>query len=606
MKTPTAAFSVCVLSVFLQPAVGEVLHVNAGLASGGNHGASWSDAFQGPTGLQAALTAAVAGDEIWVAQGTYRTGEAGVNPLVSFQLKDGVAVLGGFAGGETSSTQRDPASRVCVLTGDVLGDDLTSPNTGRWENAYHVVRATAVGSATVLDGFTVEGGYARSRPGGLFPDVSRGSGVLLESAASPVIRGCRFTRNSVQGMGAGIVAQGGTPVIEWCVFEQNMAPVGPGIAVSFGAQATIRGCRFVDTASATMNSVRGAGVSVGVNGGVTPGLSPAAAVIEDCRFSISLNPAHAGSGLGVYIGAGEADIRRCTFIRNSSAGSGGAITCDATARVDRCVFIGNEGTADGGAAIYGHGGNISIANSRFCGNDRAGFSSVTMIHAGPGTANPGSITLANCTFFDNGNTNASHRVFQPINSTISVRNCIVWGNRSSLGTASALGQTLSGGTLQIDRCNIEAYSGAFGGTSTISADPLFENAAGIDGLTGTEDDDLRLNAGSPCIDRGDNAHLPSGIDFDLSGSARRRDDPATADTGPGPAPVVDLGAFEFVPPCPGDLNGDGAVNTADLALMLGVFGTAATPGQPADIDGSGFIDTADLALFLGVFGLGCP
>ena len=55
------------------------------------------------------------------------------------------------------------------------------------------------------------------------------------------------------------------------------------------------------------------------------------------------------------------------------------------------------------------------------------------------------------------------------------------------------------------------------------------------------------------------------------------------------------------PSCPVDLDGSGAVDASDLAVLLGAWGTAG----PADLDGSGQVDAPDLAVLLGAWGP-CP
>ena len=45
---------------------------------------------------------------------------------------------------------------------------------------------------------------------------------------------------------------------------------------------------------------------------------------------------------------------------------------------------------------------------------------------------------------------------------------------------------------------------------------------------------------------------------------------------------------------PGDLNGDGKVNGADIAILLAAWGGTG----PADLDHSGIVDGADLAILL--------
>jgi hypothetical protein len=53
-------------------------------------------------------------------------------------------------------------------------------------------------------------------------------------------------------------------------------------------------------------------------------------------------------------------------------------------------------------------------------------------------------------------------------------------------------------------------------------------------------------------------------------------------------------------PCPADLNGDGQVDAADLAILLGSWGPC--PDCNADFDLDDFVDAADLAVLLGEWG----
>ena len=52
--------------------------------------------------------------------------------------------------------------------------------------------------------------------------------------------------------------------------------------------------------------------------------------------------------------------------------------------------------------------------------------------------------------------------------------------------------------------------------------------------------------------------------------------------------------------CPADITGDGVVDSADLAQLLGAWGV--NPGHPADFTGDGVVDSADLAQLLGAWG----
>ncbi len=58
------------------------------------------------------------------------------------------------------------------------------------------------------------------------------------------------------------------------------------------------------------------------------------------------------------------------------------------------------------------------------------------------------------------------------------------------------------------------------------------------------------------------------------------------------------------PACPGDTNGDGLTNGADLSVLLGQFGDPVPPGTVADFNGDGEVNGADLSVLLSNFGCG--
>jgi hypothetical protein len=61
---------------------------------------------------------------------------------------------------------------------------------------------------------------------------------------------------------------------------------------------------------------------------------------------------------------------------------------------------------------------------------------------------------------------------------------------------------------------------------------------------------------------------------------------------------MDSATIELTPSNPADINGDGAVNGADLAMLLGNWGGSGA----GDLDGNGFVNGADLATLLGNWG----
>jgi hypothetical protein len=91
-----------------------VIYVNAA-ATGANNGTSWANAY---TSLQTAVGTGGAGDELWVAAATYKPTPT-TDRTISFALKNGLGVYGGFNGTETMRSQRNPAVNVTTLSGDI-------------------------------------------------------------------------------------------------------------------------------------------------------------------------------------------------------------------------------------------------------------------------------------------------------------------------------------------------------------------------------------------------------------------------------------------------------------------------------------------------------
>jgi hypothetical protein len=68
-------------------------------------------------------------------------------------------------------------------------------------------------------------------------------------------------------------------------------------------------------------------------------------------------------------------------------------------------------------------------------------------------------------------------------------------------------------------------------------------------------------------------------------------------------PDGDWGAtIELLAPCAADLDGNGNVNAADLAVLLGGWGSTGVVGTPGDLDCNGSVDASDLAVLLGAWG----
>lgn len=648
LATWRAVFGVT-LTAMLIPGVpasgGSTIFVNDDAPAGGS-GQSWATAYRY---LQDALTAASnsggAVTEIWVAAGTYRPDRSEANPdgtgirSAAFSLVNGVALRGGFAGHEDPSTF-DLASRVfegnpSILSGDLAGDD--GPDFVHYdENSYHVVSSAHTSSGAILDGFTISGGNANyyvfqdttayggglylfnasptlihctfranRASGGASLSAHTGGGGLHVTNGSPALSHCTFSGNTVDNrydQGGGMFALGGNPTLEHCTFDANSAKGyttrGGGLVVSSGA-ATLTACTFRGNVNEGQNSYGGGMYAASSNivlnqclfeeniapeagGGLfTDGGSVA---LTECVFSknraTSTIPygtglAGIGDGAGMYTyGSSSLTLTGCSFVENVATGWGAGLNIyESSPTLLNCVFRGNVSTLESGGGLLLREAHPTVINCAFVGN---------WAYDGGGLANEwGSMPLLiNCTFAANGGSNGC-AMNSNGGSIPTLRNCIVWGNNSNP---------------QIRRGGNATYSciqGGWPGEGNIDVDPRLVSAAA---------GDVRLGAGSPCIDAGNNAFVPAGILVDLAGLSRLYDDPAVADC-PwlpgmcGTAPIVDMGAFESVmaPPTitqqpPGQTVCEGEM----LTLTVAATGTGTLTYQWQK-DGEDLVDGAQIS-----------
>lgn len=362
---------------------------------GAGHGGSWAS----PMALQAAL-ASDACTEIWVRKGLYKpVVPANVaNPTVaerklSFALRPGVRVYGGFAGHEGLRDRRDPQAHRSVLSGDLDNDDTTDAegivadaDGVRHGNSYHVVTldgGSAHGPltrATVLDGVVITAGRAN---GTSTDRLDRGGGLLCSAVntgqeCSPVLRDVVFSGNSASHGGAmyllAVSGGSGRPLLERVRFSGNRASGQGGGLYSDGSSAGHASPELVD-AEFTGNRATSYGGAM-FNNGVQGQSSP---VVDRASFS------------------------------GNSAAYGGAIYNDATsngtarARIRNTTFHGNNASRDGGA-LYNFASN---------GDGRMLLTHVTF--SGNGAGQGGAL-------FNYGNTN------NPEQSGSTLRGAILWGN----------------------------------------------------------------------------------------------------------------------------------------------------------------------------------
>ena len=365
-------------------------------------GRSWVTAF---TRLQDALAQAQYGDSIWIADGLYYPTES-TDRAASFNLKRGVHVYGGFAGHEDNLEQRDWASNMCTLSGDIgtPGDSL--------DNSFHVIRAIGTDRNTSIDGLHLSDGQA---DGSTF-DSRYGGGLFLSNANAQEeaylnIRNCTFTHNTGKEGGAfGSDGLGEQPLlpqfyncrfvnnraIHWggafykqsnnagadtltfshCIFENNTSWMGGGAIYydSFCQPMKLNNCHFEN------DTTKLEGGAIGLVAYCNKGWLE----VDSCSFRN--NKGNMGGAIALFISnfgsirdTTIVNVRHSTFTKNlSTSTAGGALSLDLKGTilfmtVENCYFLENVANGRGGGMYINLASDIllhsRISHCEFVRND---------------------------------------------------------------------------------------------------------------------------------------------------------------------------------------------------------------------------------------------
>jgi hypothetical protein len=470
-----------------------------------NTGKSWATAW---LTLQKALDVANNGDQIWVAEGVYFPDEGANNTdndrTAAFQIKNGVAVYGGFFGLEVNLSDRISTNTGTILSGDLKKNDtpniplqqlLTDPS--RDDNAFHVVISTATENTTLLDGLTITGGNANSS----ITNYRIGGGMFNRNG-NLVLTNCIFKYNSAIS-GGGMENKTSSPTLDHCLFFNNYAENGAGIFNELSTKPKIYNCEFSESFS-----INGAGI---YNDNTSQ------AVIENSSF----NKNKATSGAGIYNLSANPSINGCTFYQNSASTNGGGVTNQDVSSVfpiRNCTFTENSASNNGGGMyntsaipflkscifernLAKNGGGIFNTNAspriesviftdNHVTNNGGGISNIgnsspniifstftfnSSLQAGGGMSNAekASPNIVNCNFSGNKSEANSGGMDNNL-ATVNLVNCLFYGNLAGLN-GGGIGNTQ--GSVTITNCSFSSNKAVAsgGGLSNSGLSPIINN-----------------------------------------------------------------------------------------------------------------------------------
>ncbi|MBN1889605.1 MAG: DUF11 domain-containing protein [Thermoflexales bacterium] len=257
--------------------------------------------------------------------------------------------------------------------------------------------------------------------------------------------------------------------------------------------------------------------------------------------NVTFSGNRAGDGGGMYNLNSQAHLTNVSFHANQASGDGGGMfNTDSDPVLTNVAFSGNR--SDRGGGLFNYSSSPALANVAFSGNranDGGGLYNLT-------NSQP---RLTNVTLSGNRASGDGGGLYNYFWSDCSIQNSLVWGNEPDQVYNKYSDPTIAFSDIQGSGGSGPAWGTVVGldGGGNLDVDPRFVNP--VDPMVApTMAGDLHLRPGSPAIDAGDAALVPTdtldldgdgdtaeALPFDLAGQ------PRVAYGG------VDMGAYEFQP-----------------------------------------------------------
>ncbi|HMN96545.1 MAG TPA: hypothetical protein PKC43_09260 [Phycisphaerales bacterium] len=590
-------------SLALIPLASALLWASAGVASTNVAGPVLTN-----TTWTAASSPYVVTGSIVIGFGATLTIEPGVTVRINAGLGIQVGSPGAFGAGALVA--------IGTAAAPILFTSSNSPNAGAWNSIdfttesidaqFDQVTGGWIGGSTLQHCIVELAGSGGPATGAVTIQESTpyiASSTIRQSARSGIratlqanqrlrIDGCIIRLCAHAGEGGGLWLSGGTGHrIASSLFELNLADLGGGVWLSNAAQVEFIG-----------NVVREntAGSSFASGGGVYgSGLSGLAFLDNVIRDNAAGSGGSLGGAGGAYLNAPQGTIANSTFEGNLGARAGGLYIDSAGTTIAGCHFVDNSVAAEAGALWVGSSA-VSIIDSVFSDNVAG-----TRGGALYGPASDGVIS---------GNVFAGNRALAEGGGAIAFQ--FSGGHAVSFNDFLANETGGDGGAIwvpSVSATNITCSGNDFIGNSALRGGAICNRAKGLT-LSGTPQSFNRMLGNQATAGAAIYHDVPNGADGNLPAAnvcwgttdqaqiqAMNWDFFDDANLGiiisiPVIAECSDAGA-------PGDLNGDGVVDGADLGLLLGAWGGCAScPNCPADLNGDCAVNGADLGLLLGNWG----